>query len=105
MTEKPVDAFVSAAPRDIPPVTLRPYRPEDCPALLSVFYRAVHEAEPGHAAGTRTAAPSGTPGRRSWLGGRPPNGNPPGRPPWLPIRRWWRRKAKQAPPSALPTWT
>ncbi|HJD23944.1 MAG TPA: GNAT family N-acetyltransferase [Firmicutes bacterium] len=29
---------------------LRPYRPEDCPALLSVFYRAVHEAEPGHAA-------------------------------------------------------
>ncbi len=50
MTEKPVDAFVSAAPRDIPPVTLRPYRPEDCPALLAVFYRAVHEAEPGHAA-------------------------------------------------------
>ena len=39
MTEKPVDAFVSAAPRDIPPVTLRPYRPEDCPALLAVFYR------------------------------------------------------------------
>ena len=40
-----------------PAFALRPYRPADCPVLLRVFYRAVHEAQPGHAACRDAYAP------------------------------------------------